>query len=227
MKYILMLILLAAVALPASAAVIDDFQAGECELGRDDIAPPVTVSDSQYDPTLEHILGGRRDVTLEKLAGSGTQPYVNVIPTGGEGQGVCTYNSDFGCSAVLTMAYGAGGPIDADLTDADSDAILINLVSGDMYSGPRPVPVTVEVSGAGVTAAVTVEMVDEGIYILPFADYPGVDFSHVTRITVTITQDSAINDAVDFALGYIITGSIEAVVPESDSSWGSLKAMFK
>lgn len=210
----------------ASAAIIDDFQAGEYELGREGDAPPVTVGETQYDPTFEHILGGRRDVTLEKLTGSGTQPYVNVNPSGGEGSGVATYNSDFGCNAVWTMAYGLGGPMDADLTGADSDAVLVELIGGDLYSGPRPVPLTVAVSGGGATAEVTVELIEEGVYILPFADYPGVDFSHVDLIEVRIVQDSSINDAVDFALGYIATGSIEAVDTTRPNSWGAVKALF-
>ena len=227
MRIATILLLLPLLAIPATAAVIDDFQAGETTLGREGLVPPSTVDATRLDPTLEHIVGGICEVTLEKSAGTVDQPYVAIF-LGSEGEmGVATYNSTVDCEATWTLVYGADGPMDADLTDHDADAILIDLVSGDMATGPRPVPMTIAVTGGGATASATVDLIEAGLYTLAFSEFPGVDFSHVDRIEITMTQDPATCDAVDFALGSIITGSLQAVVGSHDESWGGVKSLFR
>ncbi len=217
----LSLILLVVPAL-AFALMIDDYAAGAYELGREGYTPPYTVSDTQYDATGEHILGGQRDVTFYKISGSGTQPNCNCIPdTEYMGDlGFVTYNSAFGCNAVWTTTYGLAGDLNANLTGGD--AFEISLISGDMDdSDPqRPVPMTLRVFSSAGDGSTTRDLVAEGIYTFPFADFPGVDFADVDRIEVEIVQDSDLNDAVDFALGFFQTN--EAVAVE-EMNWGDVK----
>ena len=210
----------------AQAVIIDDFQTGEYTLGREGTTPPYSVSGTQFDPTGLHIIGGRRDVELDKQTGSTTQPYCNVMAIDYNGVfGWSTYNSSFGCNAVWTTTYGGGGDMNADLTIGGATAILVDVISGDMYSGPRPVPLTITVySGAG-SSSVTRQLVYEDTYEFPFNAFTGVDFGDVDRIVFQIVQDSSTNDAVDFALGQFYTN--ESVVGVEESSWGTIKGLYR
>jgi hypothetical protein len=208
--------------------VIDDFQVGEYGLGREGITPPCITSATLLDPSGLHIIGGQRDVSLEKFTGSTTQPYVNAMPTVEYAGflGISTYNSAFGCNAVWTMTYGLAGDLNADLTTGNADAFLVELVSGDMYSGPRPVPLEITVvSGAG-TASVTQHMIIEGTYIYLFDEFTGVDFTDVDMLIFEVVQDSAINDAVDFALGEF-RASISDPTGTDEATWSAIKALYK
>lgn len=218
------ILILAATA--AEAVIIDDFQTGEYTLGREGTTPPYTASGTQYDPTGLHILGGRRDVTLDKQSGSTTQPYCNVMAIEYNGVlGWSTYNSSFGCNAVWTTVYGGDGDMNADLTIGGATAIMVDVISGDMNSGPRPVPLTITVFSSTGTASVTRQLVLEDTYEFPFNAFTGVDFADVDRIEIEILQDSNVNDAVDFALGQYYTN--ESVVGVDESSWGAIKDLYR
>ncbi len=224
-------VILAVVLLAASGATaqraIDDFQAGDYGLGREGIAPPNVVSGTQYDPSGLHILGGQRDVTLNKLTGSTLQPYVNCVSNYeylGD-LGFSSYNSAFGCNAIWTMVYGLAGPLNANLAGS-ATAILVDLIDGDMYSGPRPIPLEITVvSGAG-TASVTRQLIDPGTYEYPFSEFAGVDFSDVDRVEVEVVQDSAINDAVDFALGGIYVNCLGPSGTDQQT-WSAVKGLYR
>lgn len=226
MKGLTLSCILILAAITAQAVIIDDFQTGEYTLGREGTTPPYTISDTQYDPTGLHILGGRRDVVLDKQSGSTTQPYCNVMAIEYNGIfGWSTYNSSFGCNAIWTTTYGGGGDLNADLTLGGATAIMVDVISGDMYSGPRPVPLTVTVySGAG-SASVTRNLVYEDTYEFPFNAFTGVDFDDVDRIVFEIVQDSGVNDAVDFALGQFYTN--ESAVGVEESNWGAIKGLYR
>lgn len=214
------------VATAAQAIIIDDFQTGEYTLGREGTTPPYTVSGTQFDPTGLHILGGQRDVSLDKQSGSTTQPYCNVMAIEYNGIfGWSTYNSSFGCSAVWTSVYGGSGDMNLDLTIGGATAIMVDVISGDMYSGPRPVPLTVTVYSSAGTASVTRQLVLEDTYEFPFNAFTVVDFSDVDRIVFEIVQDSSVNDAVDFALGQFYTN--ESAVGVEESSWGVIKGLYR
>jgi len=226
MKKLALCFVLILVSTAAQAVTIDDFQAGEYMLGREGTTPPYTVSGTQYDPTGLHILGGRRDVVLDKQSGSTTQPYCNIMAMDYNGVfGWSTYNSSFGCNAVWTTTYGGGGDLNADLTVGGATAIFVDVISGDMYSGPRPIPLTVTVYSGTGSASVTRQLVYEETYEFPFSAFTGVDFTDVDRIVFEIVQDSNVNDAVDFALGRYYTN--EAAVGVEESSWGAIKNLYR
>ncbi|MBC8368244.1 hypothetical protein H8E52_12630 [bacterium] len=218
-------VLLLAIPIVAIGLMIDDFQAGAYELGREGTNPPYTVSDTQYDAGGEHIIGGQRDVTFYKISGDGTQPNCNCIPDveyAGD-LGFSTYNSAFGCNAVWTTTYGLGSDLNTNMTGGD--ALEVSLISGDMdNSDPqRPVALTLRVFSSAGDGSSTRDLIAEGLYSFPFADFPSVDFADVDRIEFEIVQDSDINDAIDFALGFFQTNG---AVATHDVDWTGLKKSY-
>jgi len=207
----------------AAGLVIDDFTVGAFLLGREGGIPPQTVAATQVDSTGSAILGGRRDVKLQKLSGSGTQPYVHGVAGV---PGLVSYNSNFGCNAIWTVAYGAGRELGFDLTAEGGSAFEVELHSGDMWSGPRPTPLTIRVWSGSGSATVTQDLIAVGTYTYPFADFAGVDFSDVDRIEFEVVQQSESNDAIDFAFSCFRTNG-DAPTPVDAESWGALKARFR
>ena len=107
-------------------------------------------------------------------------------------------------------------------------ALVVDVVSGDMYAGPRPVPCTITVtSGAGTgseaTASMTLDLVNEDVYTYPFSAFTGVDFTDVDYITYNF--DASQVQAVDFAIGPLTTDVKEVGVEES--TWGTIKSMYR
>jgi len=213
----------------AFAGVIDDFQAGEYNLGREGTPMPYTVTYTE-NSTFDHIIGGQRDVSFYKTSGSTTQPYLNQNPTGWGGiTGISSYNSAFSCSGQWTQTYGATQDLNADLSQDNGTALLLEIVGGDMGGpNPRPVPFTFTLtSGSGTaTASTTIEVIENQIYTIPFTLFAGVDMTDVDQITFMMEQDSAINDAIDFGVGFFGTDSSQTVATE-ESSFGSLKALYR
>lgn len=207
----------------AQAVIIDDFQFGTYTLGREGFPMPYTVSDTQIDASGTHILGGQRDVTLEKISGGGTQPYTAMILGFG-----ATYNSAFNCTAFWTIEYGLGGDLNADLTDNGGTALIIDVIGGDMgLSNPvRPTPLTLTVVSGSGTASHTIQLIDNQIYFIPFVNFPGVDFTDVDQVSFMVEQNPAFNDAIDFAIDFFGTDA-DLSVPVQESSWGSVKSLFR
>ncbi len=205
----------------AQAVFIDDFTTGSYVLGREGTPMPYTVSATNTDPSGVHILGGERVVTLEKITGSSTQPYIAMALGFG-----ATYNSAFGCTGIWTNEYGKNADLNADLTIDGSTALLVDVTGGDLSSGPRPTPLTVTVvSGAG-SASVTIQLISNQKYFILFSDFAGVDFTDVDYISFAVEQDPAINDAIDFAIDFFGTDSDAAVATEV-TSFGSIKSLFR
>ncbi len=222
MKTLLLLSLLVLlVPMSAQAVFIDDFTAGAYTLGREGTPMPYTVSATNTDATGIHILGGERVVTLEKRAGSSTQPYIILVAGFG-----ATYNSAFGCEATWTNEYGLNADLNADLTQDGSTAFLVDVTGGDLWSGPRPTPFTVTVISGTGTAATTIQLVDNKKYFIPYTDFPGVDFTDVDYISFAVEQDPAVNDAIDFAIDFFGTNA-DASVPNETSSFGRVKSLFR
>jgi hypothetical protein len=222
---ILLTLLLIALALPgaASAVIIDDFTVGPYQLGREGYALPYTVTDTQLDASGVHILGGAREVTLEKITGSATQPYTALITTFG-----ATYNSSFNCTAFWTHTYGADTDLNVDLTAGGATALVIDVIAGDMAASvpPRPTPFTVTLASGTGTASTTIQLLDNQIYFLPFTDFAGVDLTDVDRISFTVEQNPAFNDAIDFGIDFFST-DIHLGVATEESSWSDVKALFR
>ena len=209
--------------------MIDDFQAGDYTLGREGTTIPYTVSSTQYDGSGIHIIGGQRDVTFQKLSGSSTQPYANVISTASYlgYDGFSTFNSSFSCNAVWTMTYGLGGDLDLDLSVGGLAERISLIVDGDHDDSVpvRPLPFTITVVSGTGTASVTKNIVTDGLQSYNFTEFAGVDFTDVDRIIFEFVQNSATNDAVDFALFQLYAGA--ETVPVEETSWGKLKSLYE
>jgi hypothetical protein len=178
------------------------------------------VSDATSQTGLAGVLGGGRDAVISHVVGTANSDIVTDPPS-------LTMNHNAGASAILEVHYGTAGSLDADLTPNSADAIEF-YVGGDMYAGPRPVPCTVTVtSGAGtageVTASVTQDLIENGVYTYPFADFTGVDFTDVDQLSILF--DASAVTAVDFGIGPIQTNG--QVVPVDAANWGRLKAMWR
>ncbi len=205
----------------SQAIFIDDFTTGAYVLGREGTPMPYTVSATNIDATGMHILGGERVVTLEKITGSSTQPYIAMAIGFG-----ATYNSAFGCTGFWTNEYGKNADLNADLTADGSGAFLIDLVGGDLWSGPRPTPFTVTVVSGTGSASSTIQLINNQKYFMSFGDFPGVDFTDVDYISFVVEQNPSFNDAIDFAIDFFGTDA-DASVPNEVTSFGNVKSLFR
>lgn len=220
-KLLLVSALVLWVPVAAQAVFIDDFTTGTYVLGREGTPMPYIVSATNTDGTGTHILGGERVVTLEKITGSSTQPYIAMVAGFG-----ATYNSAFGCTGFWTNEYGLNADLNADLTAGGGSAIMVDVTGGDLSSGPRPTPFTVTVTSGGVTASSTIQLVSNAKYFLPFTDFVGIDFTDVDYISFVVEQNPAFNDAIDFAIDFFGTDA-DAAVANEESSFGSVKSLFR
>jgi hypothetical protein len=97
-----------------------------------------------------------------------------------------------------------------------------------MYSGPRPVPVTITVTSSKgtaneVTAQSTQSLINDGVYLYQFTDFAGVDFTDVDQITLFF--DASAYTSVDYALGPFRTN--EVPVQTEPTTWGRTKAIYR
>jgi len=179
------------------------------------------VSDQAIQTGLAGVLGSVREATIWYVAGTANS---NIYGPGN----MLTFNHNAGASAILELRYGGGTGLNADLTVDGGTALIVEVVGGDMYAGPRPVPCTVTVtSGAGtgseITASQSLDLIDDMIYTYPFSGFTGVDFSDVDYITYYF--DASAVSAVDFAVGPLSTDVDEVGV--EDSTWGAIKGMYR
>jgi hypothetical protein len=93
-----------------------------------------TPTDQSSQSGLPGVLGAERDAVITQTAGTANSVIV---------QGYFTHNHNAGAASTLEVHCGVSTDLNADLTYAGADALVIDLISGDMYSGPRPVPVTI------------------------------------------------------------------------------------
>ncbi len=179
------------------------------------------TSDQAIQAGLAGVMGGAREATIFYVTGSANS---NIYGPGN----MLTFNHNAGASAILELVYGGSGGLNADLTVGGATALVVDVVSGDMYAGPRPVPCTITVtSGAGTgseaTASMTLDLVNEDVYTYPFSAFTGVDFTDVDYITYNF--DASQVQAVDFAIGPLTTDVKEVGVEES--TWGTIKSMYR
>jgi hypothetical protein len=182
------------------------------------------VSDSAYQTGLTGVLGGAREATIWFVAGTANSGIY------GAGNSM-SFNHNSMASAILELSYGGGGGgggMSADLTANGGTALRVEVLSGDMYAGPRPVPCTITVtSGAGTgseaTASQTLDLVDATAYSYPFTGFAGVDFTDVDHITYRF--DASAVSSVDFSIGPLTT-DVDEVATDS-RTWGAIKGMYR
>lgn len=179
------------------------------------------VDDSAYQTGLSEVIGGERYALITYVTGtanSGIWAEGNML----------TFNHNAGASAILELEYGMTVNLDANFEAIDATMFNVNVTSGDMYSGPRPVPCTITVTSGRdtpeeATASQTINLVDEQIYSFPFTGFDGVDFTDIDNIKYTFDASSV--TSVDFAIGPLTTdgGSVDT----KDISWGAVKGQYK
>lgn len=177
------------------------------------------VNDVAYQSGLPGVLGGERYAEITYVAGTADASVWG---------GYLTHNHNAGAKSVLEVKYGMSVDLNADLTLFEATRLEINVMDGDMFAGPRPVPCTITVtSGRGTpaqaTASKTLSLVNTGVYPYPFTAFPGVDFTDVDMITVRF--DSSAYTSVDYAIGPFRTDG--ETVPVESATWGRIKSMWK
>lgn len=184
--------------------------------------PGLLVSHLMFDAAsqsgLGGVLGGDRYTEITYVAGT-----ANAVVYGG-----MSFNHSAGASAVLELRYGMTVDLEANLTAYSGTRLEINVLSGDMYAGPRPVPCTITVtSSRGTpqesTASASQDLIGDGLYMYPFSSFPGVDFTDVDMISVVF--DTSRVSAVDFSIGPFKTDG--ETVPTQPTTWGHIKSLWE
>jgi hypothetical protein len=177
------------------------------------------VNDVAYQTGLAGVLAGERYAEIAYVAGTANGVVFN---------GFLSHNHNAGAKSILELKYGTTVDLNANLTLFEGTRLEINVVDGDMYAGPRPVPCTITVtSGRGTpaqaTASKTLSLINAGVYAYPFTSFPGVDFTDVDMITVRF--DSSAYTSVDYAIGPFRTDG--ETVPVESATWGRIKSMWR
>ena len=177
------------------------------------------VNDVAYQTGLAGVLGGERRAEITYVVGTANADIFN---------GFMAHNHNAGAKSILELKYGMTVDLNANLTLFEGTRLEINVVDGDMFAGPRPVPCTITVTSrrgtpAQATASKTLSLVNPGVYAYPFTAFPGVDFTDVDMITVRF--DSSAYTSVDYAIGPFRTDG--ETVPVESATWGKIKSMWK
>jgi hypothetical protein len=176
------------------------------------------VSDVATQSGLPGVLGGDRRVELNYVSGTASVIILNGL----------SFNNDAGGKSTLALHYGAAGDLNADLTVYGGTQLEVNVLDGDMYAGPRPIPCAVTVTShrgtpQEVTATVTQDLVSSGVYAYPFTSFTGVDFGDTDMITVVFNASQV--SAVDVLIGSIETDGNP--VPVAPTTWGHVKSLWE
>jgi hypothetical protein len=108
-----------------------------------------------------------------------------------------SYATGYPTSGQLTLQYGAGGNLNANMSQARAFELELN---GDMNdSNPvRPVLLTTTVRSNSVTASYTTTVIQDGRYYVEFSRFPGVNFADVDFVEFHF--DASQVQAIDFRL---------------------------
>lgn len=142
--------------------------------------------------SLSDVIGGQRVATVQ-ASDLGNTLFASVT------QAELSYATSYDTSGILTLEYGALGDLNVDLTEDGSVAFELEL-DGDLASGgsARPVPLRVTVLGGAGSNTASITLLQDGVYQVPFAWFPGVDFADVDYIRFEFDASQVV--AVDFAL---------------------------
>jgi hypothetical protein len=177
-----------------------------------------TGSDATSQTGLAGVIGGERDAEIVQTAGT-----ANVVVV----QGLLCHNHNSGASSEVFLDYGSTQDMNADLTIGLATAIEVE-VTGDMYAGPRPVPLTITVTsargtGSEATASSTQSLINDGVYSFAFTDFTGVDFTDVDAISLHL--DASAVSAVDYCLLNFQTDGTPVAVEHIH--FGHLKSLYR
>ncbi len=135
-------------------------------------------------------LGGQRNTIM-------VVSDVNNFLTTSVGGHVLSYATGYPTSGLLSLQYGAGGDLNANLSQARAFELEIN---GDMddSSPVRPVSLTTTVRSNAVTASYTTTVSQDGRYYVDFSSFPGVNFADVDFVEFQFNASQV--QAIDFSL---------------------------
>lgn len=137
-------------------------------------------------------LGGQRTTTIEASA---IQNFLTGTMTTTGATPIFAYATGSGTSGSVTLQYGAQGDLNANLSAMKAFELEL---SGDLTSGPRPVPLTITVASSTGSASTQVTLLDSRTYYIPFTLFPGVNFANVDYLEFHF--DATAVSAVDFDL---------------------------
>jgi hypothetical protein len=138
------------------------------------------------------VIGGQRTTTI---AASAISNFLTGVMTRDNATPLFGYATGYPTSGRLTLAYGAQSDLNANLSQMAAFELEL---SGDLTSGPRPVPLTVTVESGAQSRATQVTLLANGTYYIPFSAFPGVNFADVDYVQFHF--DASQVQAVDFDL---------------------------
>jgi hypothetical protein len=148
--------------------------------------------DSAVQSGIPGAIGGQRNTTL---TASSLSNFVTAVMTSSNGTPLLGYASSYPTSAGLTLAYGAQAALNANLSAMRAFELEVD---GDLYSGPRPVPLTITVRSGSTTRSAVTTLIDNRTYYVPFTSFAGINFADVDAVTFAF--DATHVQAVDFDL---------------------------
>lgn len=180
------------------------------------------VSHMAYDRisqvSLSGVLKGERFMELRYVSGTATVAVVDGM----------AFSNDVGGLSTLDVQYGKTTDLDADLTVYAGSQLEVNILDGDMWAGPRPLPCTITVTSRRgtpeeATVSVTKDLIGNGLYGYPFTGFSGVDFTHVDMIRIVL--DASQSSAIDVRMGPLETDGDP--VPVAPTTWGEIKSLWE
>ena len=169
-------------AAPAAYITVDDFSDGVTDLTVYDGA----ASDSDSDAGLSGVIGGQRDVDVVWTEGPGD---VTVRINFRSFSSFVAFAEGPATTGEVTLGYGGGGDLGADLTDSGAnDRLRMTFNTADILG---EIDITVETSGVGSSAwsgstPAGINNVDTTFDVLFSAFAGSADFSDVDAIEIVI-----------------------------------------
>lgn len=221
-----LLAVIVAVGGTATARLADDFSAPAFTLGLGTGTPPVSITQT-YIGNSQFIVGGERQVTLIKNAGTTDNPTVVGDPTDPYFgfTGSCTYSAGAGGEGELLLTYGATTDLNANFTLGTTTGFAITAFTSDMLAG-ESIHVEITLTTNGTSDTVAADLTADNHYPFPWGLFPNIDPTDIDQIVVHFTQTAANAPGRTFAIGAIGSGDGSGVVATEQATWGAVKALF-
>lgn len=177
----------------AEIILIDEFDDGGFVIQANSGTPSITDSQS----SLSNVVGGRRDSQVDWT--SGPKSVLLAVITD---PGILAYSSDVLTDGMAMLTYPG-----LDLNASGFMSIDLDVLSSDL--GPVPIAVTLTDGGGGMATGMgTTPSPAPGTLSIPSSEFPGVDFSDIDEIKVTLDPPMEFDISLD---------AIRIIVPEPGS----------
>jgi hypothetical protein len=183
----------------AAEAIIDDFSAAE--------APPGTLLNTNpgtenvyndalgtvmgLDTAIAGVIGGNRKLNVQMIGCSGC-PGDNVIVGVEPSAKILDYNSTFGADAAFELIYDGGGMLNRSL--AFAEGIRLSFINIDLSSYPIEIMVTLTSDPNSASSSTIIGMGGTDLIVdFPFSNFPTVDVSNLSTITIFVNPNDGTN----------------------------------